>query len=282
MSPNSLSIAQPQFIIGAAGSIFVLHHRPAESLSYKGTIIFVPPFNEEMNRSRSMLTLLATQLNTEGYGLAIVDLYGTGDSAGNYVDGSWEIWRQDIVAVADWLENEGFSCIGLLGLRLGALLAAEVFVKEAGKRFEKLLFWQPVTDGKIHLVQFLRIRLAANLERQTKEKETTKLLRSKLVDEGSVEVAGYEISRELADAIDNVKIDNYFEALPGATILWLEHRNEADQPLPKVLTDILSKCEKNKLKLDFNTFVGPAFWQMHERTLAPEVIQKTLNWLQQA
>ena len=242
----------------------------------------MPPFNEELNRSRSMLTLLATRLNAEGYGLAIVDLYGTGDSSGNYVDASWEIWRQDIVAVADWLENEGFSCIGLLGLRLGAMLAAEVLVKDAGKRFKKLLFWQPVTDGKIHLVQFLRIRLAANLERQTKEKETTKLLRSKLMDEGSVEVAGYEISRELAEAIDNTRMINYFEALQGATILWLEHRNEADQPLPKALTDTLSKCEENKLKLDFNTFVGPAFWQMHERTLAPEVIEKTLDWLRLA
>ncbi len=58
----------------------------------------LPPFAEEMNKCRRMMALTAYALQAAGLDVLFVDLFGTGDSGGDFADGSLEVWRSDLHA----------------------------------------------------------------------------------------------------------------------------------------------------------------------------------------
>ncbi len=43
------SVGNPMFLKGPAGPIFAIYHPPAAGTNSLGTLIYVPPFAEEMN-----------------------------------------------------------------------------------------------------------------------------------------------------------------------------------------------------------------------------------------
>src|SRR5712692_8651981 len=117
---------QPHSLDGAEGRLFAVYYPPEAEADRGADLIYLPPFAEEMNRSRRMAALQARELAAIGVGVVILDLYGTGDSEGDFRDARWSLWQSDVKATADWLERRGRSARGLLGLRLGALLAVSV------------------------------------------------------------------------------------------------------------------------------------------------------------
>ena len=157
---------EPLFIDGAEGPLFVVYHRPADTGSSRcdSAVLYLPPFAEEMNRSRRMASLLARTLADEGFGVLILDPFGTGDSAGNFKDASWDTWCDDARAACLWLAGQGYQKISLVGLRLGACLALETACAEDLRDLlAQIVLWQPVSNGETFLNQFLRIRVAAGL-----------------------------------------------------------------------------------------------------------------------
>jgi exosortase A-associated hydrolase 2 len=152
----------PQFIQGGAGQVFTLYF-PSVTTP-RGAVLYLPPLTEEMNRCRSLVSTQARNLARLGYAVLLLDYYGTGDSAGELKDASWSVWHEDITAASLWLAQKTKLSITLWGCRLGALLAAEA-AGRAPDLYKKLLFWQPVIDGKLYLTQFLRLRVAALMDR---------------------------------------------------------------------------------------------------------------------
>src|SRR5437763_1590993 len=115
--------AEPFFLKSGTGQRFCLFHPPAASC--RGAGLDVHPFAEEMNRSRRMAALQARALSALGYGVLQIDLYGCGDSSGDFGDAHWDLWKQDLAAGAAWLRQRLDQPITLWGLRLGALLAID-------------------------------------------------------------------------------------------------------------------------------------------------------------
>jgi uncharacterized protein len=90
---------------------------------------------------------LAAILAKDGFHVLRFDYYGTGDSAGGPRDGSLAEWRQNIVeAAADLKECSGATKVSLVGLRLGATLAAQTTLHPSN-----LLLWDPVVSGSNYL-----------------------------------------------------------------------------------------------------------------------------------
>jgi exosortase A-associated hydrolase 2 len=186
---------QPFFLEGGLGPLFCLLFAPAPNMLPRGTILYLPPFAEEANRSRRMAVLQAGRLAARGWAVLLLDPFGTGDSAGEFREARWDQWLADAGRAANWLA----ACwpdrpITLWGLRLGALLAADLAARETN-RFSRLLFWQPLLRGDRFITQFLRLRTAAAMT--VGEKESSEDLRARLADDEILEVAGYELAPDL-------------------------------------------------------------------------------------
>lgn len=265
----------PLFLDTPGGRIFAAYHAPATP---RGNVLCIPSFNEEMNRCRSMVTLQALAFADAGYGTLVIDPFGTGDSAGGYGDARWEAWLSNITGGIDWLADKG-GCKALLGIRNGVLLAAEWLHTHDTVGQPALIAWQPITDGKQYFTQFLRMRIAANMDRTDLPKETTAMMREQLATGQPIEVAGYEIHPELAAALDARKLAN-FPPPAGTPIAWLEQiAPGADLP-SAAGAKVLAAWEAKGVSAEVKGFEGQAFWQLHERALALDIIQLTTEWLQ--
>ena len=114
----------PFFLPSRRGALFAIDHPP--SSAGEQAVLYIPPFAEEMNKARRMVALQAAELARSGCRVLLLDLYGTGDSAGDFRDARWEFWLDDLTRAVEWLAGQGGRRVTLLGLRAGCLLALDL------------------------------------------------------------------------------------------------------------------------------------------------------------
>lgn len=260
--------AQPKFVNGCAGQLFVMDYRPASVPL--GSVLFVPPFAEELNRARRMVSLQANQLCGHGYQVVVPDLYGTGDSEGNFQDASWNQWRDDLVGVLAACGVDRQLPIYVWGLRLGALLALDVVAK---RKIEAatLVLWNPCLVGKDYMTQFLRMRTMAGMIANAVDQESIADLRSILATGQSLEVAGYEVTPELVAAIDDLFIESLLSQIK-VPIHWFELVSDAGHDMPPGSARVATKLKEQGRKIHTYAVEGPAFWSTPEISIAPKLI----------
>ncbi len=262
------------FFVGEPGRRrFCLHFRPDAGARAPLGLVFVPPFAEEMNKCRRMVSLQARRLAAAGYPVLVPDLSGCGDSEGDFGEARWEAWLADVSEAVGWLRERGADGIWLWGVRLGACLAAEV-ARDPAAGIEGLLLWQPVVSGRTHLTQFLRIRLAADLAGQGRE--TTKDLRARLARGESVEVAGYDLSPALASAIDGVRLADAAPP-PGTPVRWFEVVGAPEQGVSPASARVVQRWEESGAGVTVVTVPGEPFWATQEITECPALIEATTD-----
>jgi exosortase A-associated hydrolase 2 len=264
---------RPLFLPRPTGGLFALHYA-APAGACTGGLVFLSPFAEEMNRSRRMMALQASALAAAGTECLVVDLHGCGDSAGQFGEATWPLWLDGAAAAIDWMFLRREDRVAVCGLRLGSVLAVEA-ARRRPERISRLVLWQPVVAGRTMLTQFLRIRLAAGLAGGG-ERETTESLRSSLAGGAPVEVAGYELSPALAQAIDALRVE---DLVPPASVAidWFEVLANSDQPVPPVTTRAVERWRGQGARVEFRTVVGEAFWATQETTTAPDLVAATTH-----
>jgi uncharacterized protein len=124
---------------------------PAQGKSGKPqAAVICYPWGHEYVYAHRALRHLSLQLADGGFHVLRFDYYGTGDSAGDDFEGQLSGWRQDIAAAIEELkESCGARSVALVGLRLGAALAAEVAVGR--QDIAALVLWDPAVSGPEHL-----------------------------------------------------------------------------------------------------------------------------------
>jgi len=278
------------FVLGAASRrLFAIYYRPVGRPSQSaigqsatgqcGDILFVPPFTEEMNRSRSMVAMQARSFALRGIGTLVLDPYGTGDSGGDFSDGTWDGWLADLQSGIDWLRESGNGCRTVWGLRLGAMMAAQLAQADSG--IDRLLLWNPILNGKNFLTQFLRIRIAAELEQADGVKSTEDLRRRFRADE-VLEISGYRVHPKLALGIDTLRFPEPSQ-LAKCSLVWCETLSSSATPFPAAATKTIDAFRQAGVELQSEKAVGPAFWQVYERAEAPDLLKitdaLTAEWL---
>jgi len=146
MSDRRERPAEPFFLNTDRGERFCLYHAPDGAQKYRGAFLYVHPFAEEMNKSRRMAVLQAKALADAGFGVLQIDLFGCGDSNGDFADARWDIWKDDLAAASQWLQERSGQIPGLWGLRLGALLALD-FAIASKNEHGSIILWQPIVNG---------------------------------------------------------------------------------------------------------------------------------------
>ena len=266
------STVTPLFLASETGPIFAVYYAPAGRERERSGLIFVPPFAEEMNRARRTVALQARILAGLGVGVLVVDLFGTGDSAGDFSNARCQIWLNNVFDAADWLNRRGISALGLWGLRAGALLATAAAAHQSG-RFHRLVLWQPGANGKTLLSQFLRIRVtAARLGGDVGE--STEKLRAELAAGRSMEIAGYELSPELAETLSGLQMEQ-FNPGPDARVYWFEVAAKAGDQLQPVSERVVGTWRSTGIAVASEAVSGEQFWAVEEATPAMELLGAT-------
>jgi exosortase A-associated hydrolase 2 len=262
------------FLDAQPGRRYCLYHRPRGTP--RGAILLAPAFAEEMNKSRRMCALQARCLADDGYGVLQIDVYGCGDSDGDFGDARWEIWKADLALALAWLRRECAAPVWLWGLRLGALLALDA-ARDAGQ-LGGLLLWQPVTNGAAYLTQFLRLRLAADMLAGGARDGGTDRLRRELAGGAGLEIAGYLLAPQLAAAIDALDIARL--APPSCPVHWFEVQSQPGQALPPGRARLVQQRAQAGWKIRNHIVEGAPFWSTQEIAEAPALLEATLAALQ--
>lgn len=278
MSDPAATPLRPFYLDGGAGALFAIYYAPLVRPHPLGDVLVLQSFGEELNRCRAMISMQARALARLGVGTLVLDAYGTGDSAGNSSDGTWELWRDDMRRGVDWLRRAGHGCRTLWGIRLGAIMAAELAAHDEG--IDRLLLWQPVTDGKSFFTQFLRIRIAAELQQVGGIRTTDELRRRSAAGE-VIEVSGFAVSPRLAGDLDRVALSPS-AALRRTRVGWFEVLGAADSSVARSSLKVIESLQTAGVQVAPQRVIGPAFWQLHERVVAPELITATCEWLSAA
>jgi exosortase A-associated hydrolase 2 len=246
------------FLPGTAGNLFAMYYPPAETGLDSGSVLYVHPFAGEMFASRNIIAVLARELAGAGLGVLTVDLYGCGDSSGDFSDARWEIWRDDLAASVRWLQEQGQDRISLWGLRLGALLAMD-FAVRSQEAHERIVLWQPVLTGRSMLTQFFHMNLDEADRGLPAGQLTDAELRKDLPAAQNVEVAGYELSWDLIRAIDRTEIMPLAKSLSGP-IHWMEFGERAETPIQADSLRVIEGWKRIGIRVTTQKSVGKPFW----------------------
>jgi exosortase A-associated hydrolase 2 len=262
------------FLESEQGALFYLRFHPRAG-ALRGSILYVHPFAEEMNKARRMAAAQARRFAAAGYAVLMPDLHGCGDSAGDFADATWEGWLDDLQFAVEWHIRSFGRPLILWGLRAGCLLIDEL-LKSRGLRAETVLYWQPVVNGELHLTQFLRLRMASSL--LSTNKETTGELRSRLRAGESLEVAGYLLAPTLADRLAAARLEP-----PSADrVCWLEVGQGAAPTLPPASARVLEDWQRQGMPTFSSVVSGDPFWTTQEICEVPGLIEVTLGCLEGA
>lgn len=239
--------------------------------------MYVHPFCEEMNKSRRMAALQARRLAAAGYAVLQVDLFGCGDSSGQFGQARWEIWKHDLQAAVGWLKARVDGAMSLWGMRLGATLAADV-ARDPAMRVCDLVLWQPLSSGELFLTQFLRLRLAAEMLSEGAAQTGVGELRAALARGMSLEIGGYDLHPELAAEIERLRLADLVPA--AKRVHWLEVVAQASPRVPPASQRTLDAWRLKGLDVHATAVTGEPFWSTIEIAECEALLWATENSLQ--
>jgi exosortase A-associated hydrolase 2 len=264
---------EPFFFDATPGTRFSLYHPPSPHVEPRGAILYIHPFADEMNKTRRMAALQARAFAAMGFAVLQIDLFGCGDSCGDFNAGRWEIWKGDLALAADWLaERTSGLPLHLWGVRLGGLLALDFASRT---RADSLILWQPFMSGRRCINEFLRLRLASQPEASPGAgPRSTSALRALLAVHGAIEVAGYEVAIPLVKEIDACDVAHI--KLPRCTVHWFAGGADASTRAELSAAKLRERWAADGVALHFHRVEGAVpFWNADEITVCPALLEAT-------
>ena len=243
----------------------------------RGSILLAPAFAEEMNKTRRMCARLARMLAADGWKVVRLDLYGCGDSAGEFRDASWARWVDDLRLEARRTSADATRPFWLWCVRAGALFAPAVLEAAPGAN---MLLWQPVTTGAAHLQQFLRLSMAAGLL-SSRKAQAVALTPSQQLEAGeTVEVGGYELSPAVASGLRAARLQ--LDVSDGGRVVWLEVSPHDIQGYSPAAVRAVDGLRASGWQVALEQVQGEPFWQTSEAVENESLLQRSRALLQAA
>lgn len=146
---------EPCFFGTEARTLFGIY-RPAASPTGHAVVI-CPPHAHEYIRCHHGLRELAWRLARVGCHVLSFDYFGSGDSGGEYQEGSLNGWQQDIDRAVDAIKAKFMlRHVSLVGLRLGADLALMAGANRHD--IDRLVLWDPILHGQELIDEMLTLQ----------------------------------------------------------------------------------------------------------------------------
>ena len=195
----------PFYFGSGAHRLFGLYTAPAVARSSRA-VVLCPPWGQEYLRAHRSLRQLGNQLAAAGWHVLRFDYFGTGDSAGEFAQADLATWERDIgTAIDELMDMSDARRVGLIGLRLGATLAAQVAARRR-KEVDTLLLWDPVVRGTAYVDELWRMFGARGVARRPA---------------GAWEVDGFPLAGAMADQVEALDLRPGVAAWPARTaVVW--------------------------------------------------------------
>lgn len=237
-------------------------------------VVILPPFAEEMNKVRHLLSDTMRKLAAAGLSCFMLDNYGTGDSEGDLDTATTTIWREDLLQLLSKLRNEGFEQVSFIAVRFGTLQLFDLLNQhELPLTTKQLLLWQPMFDVTKFWQQFARIKVAEAMASGVKLHQ--KDLEQQLNDGHSVEIGGYPISPDWYHSLLQMQL-NLPVVLPQFSLSWFETSQLDNIAIP--VQKMLQQLEQQQ-KVNFVQLNAEPYWQTVELARADALITLTVQQL---
>ena len=258
--------------------IFLAHYLPVGKQAdpeKNRAVVLVPPFAEEMNRSKRMYVLCARLLADSGIHAICFDYSGTGDSSGKWGDFEYQDWVGDVSDVYTYSTKHA-SEVNFIALRFGALVLADAIL-QSEITAKKCLLWDPVEKGDALTRPLVRMKIAAAMADNSK-KITTQEVMDAMSNTGYIESAGYHITHSMFDEVNGKKLsDNISSIMEAMDVHWMtsgKFKQTENQWLANSLQQ--SDLELSKLNnLHMHAVNDVKFWMQQEVTISPQLLKLT-------
>jgi exosortase A-associated hydrolase 2 len=213
----------PYFFPSAGRQLFAVMHQPASPTRLP--FVFCHPFGEEKLWSHRVYVSFARELAAAGHPVLRFDYLGNGDSEGEFVESSVPTALCDIdAAIAHLRQLHHCDAVGMLGLRLGATLAARC---AAGRPdVSALMLWAPLLDGEQYVKELLRVNLTTQMAVFKEIRADREALIAALGRGEPVNVDGYDLSPDMFNSLCALKMGAL--APPTATTLIVQVERMTD------------------------------------------------------
>jgi uncharacterized protein len=235
-------------------------------------VVLCHPWGSEYVHAHRSMRQLAIKLTVAGFHCLRFDYFGTGDSAGDTTEGDLKGWEADIEsAIEELQETTGRAEVSLVGLRLGATLAASVAAKQRGA-IETLVLWDPVVSGEEY-VQGLHVA-SALMPRSQGQPAALPAASGR-----GYEILGFPLPASLAREFQAIDLSALLPLLPARMLILVSH------PLPShdSLRPALAMRSAGSLPIEHIVDM-PAWietWPANAGATPVKVLQRIALWLQQ-
>jgi len=260
----------PFFFGNQDEQLFGCLHLPSGSSQRECGVVLCYPFGPEYVRAHRSFVQLATRLSARGFPTLRFDYFGTGDSAGDLRDGTFDRWTTDVrSAVAELRRRCGTPRMALVGCRLGGMLS--VLASRKGGPTDSLVLWDPVVDGAAYID---RLR---EMHRQTLRYAYLSAAGAGMdVAPGSEEVLGFALPSVLRSEVQSRNLF-HLETPPVARVLVVE--SEPD-PLVSRYADLVgaSGAKVDRVRSDERrVWMGEAM-----KGIVPHrLLESIVSWLEE-
>lgn len=267
-------IETPMFFENGSYRLFGILHEPTAAPSGWGWVL-CHPFAEEKLWAQRVYVSFARMLAARGAWVLRFDAMGNGDSEGQFSESSVETMLSDISCAIGLLEQSGGASlrVGLLGLRLGATMAA--LAAEQHPNVGKLVLWEPIVDGGKYMQELLRVNLTTQTAVYKEIRHNREALVRMMREGSTVNIDGYEVAYPYYEQASAVKLNEGTKRFTGPCLIVQVGRDgQTIRPELKALQEAYPSS-------DIRGVVEEPFWKEIKRWYgrAPNLFETTLAWI---
>ncbi len=240
--------------------------------------VICDPFGKERTNSNRLGFEWARSLAKVGHWVLRFDYRGTGDSAGWFENFTLDDYFEDIGCARAELERlSGMACRGLVGLRLGASLAAKYVADTAGDL--DLVLWEPIIDGNIYRNSLLRTAMANEMVHSAGPSASRHELQKKLMDGQSVVVDGFALKKPMFDSLAEIDLISLGRPSCGR-ILIVQIKTRRSQSVPPLLSKLAALYSASG-ETRLEAVDEPPVWMKTRwyRWQLKDLFDNTLGWM---
>ena len=212
--------------------------------------IICPPFAEEEKSAHRTLVELADSLVAKGDAVLGFAPSGTGDSEGEFENASLTNWCEDILNACEYSRQRyPQSALGLIGLRLGASLAAQVG-EQTG--VDNLILIEPILRGRSFLMQLgARKKLRAMMTEEEVGSQKSKVGNH---DAKFEDLDGWPLGETLRDELKVLDLSSHPPKIKGGVLALQVSSREQISPALEQFARALNDTASTQ------AVVMPPFW----------------------